>query len=266
MGKRRKGRGKYKKLHSSKLMDKILDALDDREPLSVVNVGATESFVMAQYTVLSEEEFMNHDEAKVANRGAIRGFYHRGITFPNIEARDMAVEAVRNADIVGYNTIVHTIDGGLLTEKVFEVNNIWPRYVFEGYIRRVLMLSQQEMFEEMLEERKILLVSSIAEDVREAMNQKKDLQRRLGYEIVGAIPIWGYDELEETKKKIDEHEFDLCLLAAGTNALMLADHVKRVHGKVAFDIGFGMETMITGEVFEDGWLNGIIGLDRLMKM
>ena len=64
-------------MNSTQIMDRILAALQQKQPLSVISVGATESFVMAQYTVLSEEEFLQHPEAKIANQRVKEGFLHR---------------------------------------------------------------------------------------------------------------------------------------------------------------------------------------------
>jgi hypothetical protein len=251
-------------LNSSQLMDQILMALDEKRPLSVVSVGATETFVMAQYTVLSEEEFMNHPEARVANRGEKTGFYHRGVRFPNIKLRDDTVEAVRTADIVGYNTRVRLEDAGPLTEKVFQAYGIDPLFLFDSYIRRVFMFSQRGKFEEMLKGRRILLVGSPAESAKTAL--ETSLQDRLGFEIVGTVRVDEYEEVPEARKQIDSHAFDLCLLAAGTNAVILASYIAKTHGKVAFDIGSGMQSFITGEVYSDFWLEHLIGLDNLMQM
>lgn len=255
---------KVRVLNSKALLRKIIKALDEETPLSVVNIGATESYVMAQYTVLSEEEFMDHPEAHVANRGEKSGFFHRGIRFPNIQARDDAVEGLRKADIVGYNTLVRTMDGGLMTEKVFEAYGIQPRYIFEGYLRRVIMFSQKKLFHEMLRDREILLIGSKAEEARKALNRR--LKKKLDFDIVGAIPIYEYEDVPEVKRQIDKHEFDLCLLAAGTSAVILAPYIAETHGKVAFDIGFGMESLITGKFFKDQWMTDLIGIDKLMKM
>ena len=49
-------------LTSGDLMDIILDALDRRVPCPVVSLGASESFVLAQETVLSYRQFMRHAE------------------------------------------------------------------------------------------------------------------------------------------------------------------------------------------------------------
>jgi hypothetical protein len=256
-----------KVLNSQELMDMILNALDEGEPLSVINVGATETFVMAQYTVLPEDEFMNHSEAEVANWGVKSGFHHRGVRFPNTKIRDDAVEAVRKADIVGYNRMVRKIMGyhwRVLTERVFDAYGIEPKYIFDGYLRRVIMFSQKDKFEQMLAGRRILLVGATADDARDALN--RDLRDRIGFDIVGTVKIYEYEEIPEAKKQIDEHNFDLCLLSAGTNAMILASYISTVHGKVAFDIGNGMNSLYTGEVYSDPWLELFIGMDNLMKM
>ena len=249
-------------LSSGQLMDKILHALEAKEPLSVVSVGATEAFVMAQYTLFSEEEFMSHREAYNANRGERSGFFHRGIRFPNIQARDDAVEAARKASIVGYNTIV--FDAKSLADRVFKAHDIHPRYTFEANIRRVFMFSQKEKFEAMLSGRKILLIGSLAPEARIALDH--NLKDKLGFEITGAITIYDNEEIPQVKKEIEIYDFDLCILAAGTNALILAPYITETYGKVTFDIGWGMKSLITQEVIHDSWIDNVIGLENLLNM
>lgn len=251
-------------LNSGQLMDKVIQALDDKKPLSVISVGATESFVMAQYTIFPEEEFMAHPEAWIANQGVKSGYHHRGIRFPNVQLRDEVVEAVRKADIVGYNTVVKTMDAGLLTEKVFDAYDIQPKYIFEANLRRVLMISQKEKWEKMLQNKKILLISSIADKAKEGLEQS--FKDKLNFDIVGTIPIFEYEDIPNVKKEIEQYDFDLCLIAAGTNAILLATHIAEQHGKVAVDIGSGMESLYTGETVTDEWIESIIGLDNIMKM
>ncbi|MNZ39195.1 hypothetical protein D3C78_566840 [compost metagenome] len=249
---------------SGELMDRILYCLNNKHPLSVVSVGATETFVMAQYTVHPEPFFMNHPEASVANANHKRGVKHRGVRFPNIELRDAAVEAVKRADIIGYCLSVYNMDAGKLTEIVFEKNNIKPLFVFDAYIRRVIMVSQKNKFDKMLSGRKILLISTMAEEVKLEMEQK--LQNRLGFTITGTILIDRYEDIPRVKREIADYDFDLCLLAAGTNALILAPYIAQTYGKVAFDLGQGMASLVSGEIEVDIWMKKIIGMDKLMKM
>lgn len=249
-------------LNSSRLMDEILKSLEKRRPCSIVSLGATEAFVMAQYTLFSEEEFMQHPEALVANRGARGGHGHRGISFPNLRARDDTVEAVRKARIVGYNSLVEPARE--MAEKVLEAYAIQPRYLFEANIRRVLLFSQREKFEAMLRGRKLLLISSLAPRLK--VLRQQEYKDRLDCDLVAALSIYDYEEIPEVKRQLDRYDFDLCLLAAGVNAIILATHIAESLGKVAFDIGWCMETMISGEIFVDPWLGNIIGLEKLLQM
>lgn len=250
-------------LNSGQLMDRILYSLNHKKPCSIVSVGQTEAFVMAQYKIFSEKEILNHGETKRANRGVKKGFNHRGIRFPNIKARNETVHAVRQAHIVGYNTIVKT--GKELADKVFAAYHLQPPYRFEANIRRVMMFSQEEKFKEMLKGRKILLIGSLAKKAKQSL--EKNLQKELSFEITGAIPIYEYEEIPHVKKQILHHrDFDLSLLAAGVNAVILASFIANTCKRVAFDIGWGMESLITGKIVEDMWLNSRIGLDRIMRM
>ncbi|MDD3022504.1 MAG: GT-D fold domain-containing glycosyltransferase [Syntrophomonadaceae bacterium] len=249
-------------LSSMQLMDRILSALENKEPLSIVSVGQTEAFVMAQYTLFPEEEFMRHREAYNANLGAQSGFLHRGIRFPNIMARDAAVEASRQADIIGYNTLEPNAKN--LTERVFGAYRIEPRYIFEANIRRVFMFSQREKFEKILSKRKVLLVSSLAEKAMQVLNLQ--YQEKLGLDIVGAVSIFEHEDIPRVKNELTLYDFDLCLLGAGVNALILAPYIAQKYGKIAFDIGWGMQALITGEVVSDSFISDVIGLENLLDM
>lgn len=249
-------------INSSELLDKIIDALDAKRSLSVVSMGATETFVMAQYTLFDEDEIMGHPEAVVANRGEQRGFNHRGIRFPNRAARDQAVEAVSNADIVGYNTLIEPASN--LTESVLKACGIRPAWVFEANLRRVIMFSQPDRFQTMLRGRRLLLIGSQAPMVKKVLQDT--YQEKLACRVVGAIPIYEYEELTRVLNLAAGVDFDLCLLAAGVNALILAPMLARLFGKVAFDIGWGMESMATGRVVLDQWLSYLIGMDNIMLM
>lgn len=249
-------------LSCTELMNAILDALQKGEPLSVVSVGQTEAFVMAQYTIFPEEEFMSHREAYNANLGEKSGFFHRGIRFPNVQARDDAVEAARKADIIGYNTVVQV--ARIFAEKVFQTYSIKPQRAFEANLRRVFMFSQAEKFEAMLQGRKILLISSLAAEAAVALHS--NFRNKLDFQVTGAIPIYEYEDIPMVKQALDNYDFDLCFLAAGVNALILAPYIAEKYGKVAFDIGWGMKSFITGEIVTDDWVTDIIGIENLKKM
>jgi hypothetical protein len=246
-------------------MDKILYALERRIPCPVVSLGASESFVLAQETLLSYHKFMAHAEAKVANRGTKRGQEHRGIRFPNLKARDELADALKRINIIGYNLTIFDDHSGQLTEKVLQHYHIRPTYTYEAYIRRVIMFSQKAKFEQMLKGKKIIVICGYADEVAKALN--RNLKRSLGFTIVDAIKIHEYEEIQKVKREIQVLDFDLALLAAGMNAIILASYIANVKGKVAFDIGQGMESLITGQIIdENGFLSKTIGIVNLLKM
>ncbi len=252
-------------LNSSDLMDMLLKALEQNLPCSVVSLGASESFVLAQETILSYRRIMMHAEASVANKGVKRGQNHRGIRFPNLQARDELAKALREIDVVGYNLTIQDSNSGLLTEQVFDYYKLWPKYTFEAYIRRVIMFSQKRKFEKMLSGRRILLVCGYADEVASAL--KKNLVNKLGFTIAGVVKIYEFEEILRAKKEIDKLDFDVALLAAGLNAIILAAYISKAKGKVAFDVGQGMESLISGQIQDDGgFLSRTIGIINLLNM
>lgn len=249
----------YKVLSSKRLIHKINKSLENGKPLSVVSVGATETFIMAQYTVLSEEQFMEHPQAITTNADKSQ----RGFRFPDVDLRNEMIAAVKQADIVGYPLSIRSMDAGLMTEKVFQAYNIKPKYVYEALIRRVLYQSQKDEFERMLRGRKVLLIGRIAEDTHAEM--VKTFKSRLHFDIVGTIGLEGYKDVPRVKQKIGEYSFDLCLLSAGVYAVILAPYIASTYGKVAFDMGQGMQSLITGQVVESKFVRKI-GMQRLLRM
>lgn len=249
-----------KVLNSGRVMDHIIRALEQKKPLSVISVGATESYAMAQYRILSEEEFMNHKEAIVTNSGVkLRGF-----TFPNVALRNDLVAAVKQADIVGYNIqLRNSMKAGKMTELVFKTYGIQPKYVYDSLIRRVVMFSQRPKFKDMMRGRKVVLIGNTSKAARNEMNRR--WKHKLHFEIVASVPIKSYSEIGNVKRTLDKLDYDLCLLSAGVNAIVLAPYISRVHGKVAFDIGQGMTSLATKEVVETGFIRKV-GLSKLMKM
>lgn len=252
-------------LNSGELMTKILYALEHRLPCPVVSLGATESFVLAQETVLTTRQIMTHAEAGVANLGIKRGHSHRGVRFPNLAARDALAEALRDIDILGCNLLINTPDSGQITKRVMKYHKIEPQYIFEAYIRRVIMFSQKQKFEQMLQGKKILLICGYADEVAAALN--KNLKKSLAFEIVGAIKIHEFEEIPRVKKEIKVLDFDLALLAAGLNAIILAAYIAKAKGKVAFDLGQGMESLITGQIVDEyNFLSESIGIVNLFDL
>lgn len=258
---------KIKKLNSAQLMERILESLNEQKPCSIVSVGQTEAVVMGQDMFKSDPilqgfQFHLQRETEIANKAVKEGFYHRGIRFPNPQAQQEVLEAVKAADIIGYNTL--EVNAKKITERVFSLYNIKLNNFFEANIRRVFMKSQEEKFKQILKNRKVLLIGSLAPQAMHSLNEQ--YSKELNCKIVGAIPIYEYEDIPKVKKELNNFTFDICFLSAGVNAVILAPYIAQTFGKVAFDIGSGMKTFITNEVVTDSFIDDIIGLDHLMKM
>lgn len=252
-------------LNSAQLMNNILFALERRTPCAVVSLGASESFVLAQGTVLSLRQVMMHAEAEVANRGLKRGQEHRGVRFPNLQARNELAVALKAVDTIGCNLTIFDEHSGELTEKVMNYYQIRPSFIFEAYIRRVIMFSQKKKFDEMLREKKIVIICGYADEVADALNRR--LKGQLNFTVVDAVKIFEFEEIPDVKRRLLSLDFDLALLAAGMNAIILAEFIANVKGKVAFDIGQGMESLITGQIVDENcFLSKNIGIVNLLKM
>ncbi|MDG0793848.1 GT-D fold domain-containing glycosyltransferase [Cohnella ginsengisoli] len=136
--------------------------------------------------------------------------------------------------------------------------------IFEAYTRRVIMLSQQRKFYDMLRNRKVIVVCSYADEVKHALESA--LAEQLGFEVTGAVKINQYEDIPRVKQEISAIDFDLCLIAAGINAVILASYIASSLGKVAFDIGQGMETLITGKIEGEDWLSTQVSMSTLLEM
>ena len=106
------------------------------------------------------------------------------------------------------------------------------------------MFSQREKFNKMLEGKKLLIVCGYADEVKEALNS--GLKAELNFEVVGSVIVNQFEDIPRAKDEIVNYDFDLALLAAGTNAIILAGYIKETLGKVAFDLGHGMESLARG--------------------
>ena len=105
---------------------------------------------------------------------------------------------------------------------------------------------------------------SYANEVKEALNN--NLKENLGFDIVGTIHIEEFEDIPRVKEELASYDFDLCLLAAGINAVILSPYIKKTYGKVAFDLGLGMESLISGKIEMPNYLQRFISLTELMKL
>lgn len=207
----------------SEIISRVNYCLRNQLGFSLVRVGDAENQVMAQGTIIAEDEIAEIWWAEDEN--------WTGVTLPNYTARDRLLDAVQKADIVG---VLHQDEVFIwkpLTEAVFSHYNIKPRQLCYAFINTYLPKSEQ--FISLLEHYRLLLIGKAASSLALL------LQEKYGIEVAGTIPISNYSELEWVIEESSQLDFDLALISAGSNAVILAVELA-AQGKVAIDLGRGM--------------------------
>jgi hypothetical protein len=174
---------------------------------------------------------MKEPWAKKANRGG------KGVTMPNLGLRNQMVAGIRRATVVG----ILTKDDKLiraprklkrpLTNAVFAYFRLSPRLKCNACINRYA--SRDKDFWKLLRGRRILIIS------KHAKLMKNILVKRRGIRVVGTIPFTHYRQIGRTLAQVRamRKSFDLALISAGVNAVILAPGIARSTGKVALDFG-----------------------------
>lgn len=210
----------------------IKEAIENKKPFSLLRVGDGENLILAQDSVLTIPEVLNRGWAKAANEGK------KGVTLPHFNLRDEMVEALKKADLIGIPfwendpIMADQIVKRPLTEAVFKHFNIQPTKICHTFVNRVL--TQKREFWSLLKGRRILLIGSWA-------GQVKPILEMVPYELNIAVTceFTKYDDMKETLAKLIEikDEFDIALVSCGVNAVVLAQKIAELTGKVALDFG-----------------------------
>jgi len=187
---------------------------------SLVRVGDAENQVMAQGHIFSEEEIRDIWWAQ--------NIEWTGITLPNYAARDRVIDSIKRADMVG---VLHQEEAPLwrlLTEEIFTNCKIKPKQLCYAFINTYFPDSHD--FLTIINEHKLLLIGNAS------YHFAGILRNKFGISQVAAIPITNFDEIDRTLILSDRVEYDLALISAGSNALILATELAE-RGKVAIDFG-----------------------------
>lgn len=62
--------------------------------------------------------------------------------------------------------------------------------------------------------------------------------------LTGTLNFTGFEQIEETLAALGDYRFDLALVSAGVNAVILAPQIAARYGKVALDFGKTMQFML----------------------
>ncbi len=205
------------------IIRRIRYCLRNQMGYSLVRIGDAENQVLAQGTIYSEEHI---EKIWWADRPD-----WTGITLPDYAARDRLIASIKQADIVGVLHQNDEYEWRPLTEAVFSLYDIKPPDICYAFINMYLPANLK--FKKLLQEYRVLLIGNMAGAFADY------LQRKQGVKAAGIIKIGHFREIPAVIRDAAEIDYDIALLSAGSNAVILAPQIAS-HQKVALDIGRAM--------------------------
>lgn len=76
----------------------------------------------------------------------------------------------------------------------------------------------------------------------------RKLSKRNGIQFVKAVNIEKYEDIPNVKRQLHHVDFDVALIAAGVGAIVLSQHIAKMYGKVAIDVGKGMQLVVKRKI------------------
>ena len=250
-----------KLLTEAEMLKRIENALANKKPFSLVRLGDLENLVLGQFKFFSRDKIIDFplhrkcNKRKFTSKGKLYVKYPRkGIVLPSIQLREQVIEAIRKANVVGVcrynNDEINAPDKYKreLTNKIFDHYKIRPANLTYVFVSRKMVAYRQ--FWELVHRYRTLLISSFAKDFAELIKNK---YAALKPNIVGSIDFTDYNQIPETLEKLKEYHFDLALISAGVNAVIMAPKIARRFGKVALDFGRCMKFYILSDPRINPW-------------
>lgn len=230
-------------LTEQQVLHRIDKALSEKKPLSLIRIGDGENIVLSQYQFLNEKEFMNTYWAKQSREGM-----SKGVTLPNVSLRNQMIRALRKADIVGVckshndEMLAPEEFKRKLTNKIFDHHRIKPADLCYVFVNRKMVSHRH--FWELLHRYRVLLISKWSWIFKDYVNKN---YASLRPRIVGCIDFNDFKEIPAVLKKAGQYPFDIALISAGVNAVVLAPAIAELYGKVALDFGKTMMFFLKGD-------------------
>lgn len=223
------------------VIQEIKHALETNKPFSLVRIGDGENLVLAQDSIMNIQEVLNERWAIKANNG------QKGVHLPNLTLRDLMVKSIKQADVVGihpYNDKTIKAPDHLkrdLTDKILVKYNIKPNLTCNACINR--QIAQRQDFWSLLKGKRILLIYQFADELKGILQSEP---YHLNIPLI--VSFSHYNQMTATLSFITENKnnFDIALICCGVNAVVLAQKVAELAGKVGLDFGKGSNILIKG--------------------
>ena len=228
-----------KLLTELEVLRRIHRALRQKKPFSLVRIGDGENIVLAQGKFLSNQELEQTYWVRDSRAGK------KGVDLPNLTLRDQMLKGIKAADIVGIcrqqndEVSAPTRFKRVLTNKIFDYYGLEPRALCYVFCNRKMV--SYRYFWRIIHQYRTLLISKWAADYAKLITSK---YADLPPWIVGAIPFEHYKQTPTVLKKVGKYDFDLALISAGVNAVILAPAIAERYKKVAVDFGKTMMYML----------------------
>lgn len=228
---------KSKYLEIEDVLQLIEKALNKKKPFSLVRIGDGENLVMSQNTVMNIQDVLRQPWAYNGQNG---------VKLPNESLRDLMIEPIRKASVIGvlpYNDTTIDAPSHLkrdLTDKIFSYYKIKPKYTCHACLNRQLV-SEPE-FWKILKGKRILIVYQFADQLKNILESKP-----YNLNISMTIPFSHFNQMTDTLEKIEANkdEFDIALISCSVTAVILAHKIAELTGKVGLDFGKASEMLIS---------------------
>lgn len=212
------------------IKERIQEALDNKQPLSIIRLGDGELLTLAHDLVLSNED--------VKAQGPF--LRYAGVEIPNIAARNALAQSVRLAHIVGIPKL--RVPNYLpLVFPVFEAHGIDYRLLQLTFSTINYMLHTAGMLSPLLRGRRVIVIG----------NQARQLSQILiaeGLDVVEPVEqVHGVNDIARVLDEVSTRDFDIALVSAGLAAVMIAEKIATLYGKVALDFGHLANGLVEGE-------------------
>ena len=205
-------------------VERISAAIMNKIPFSLVRLGDGENIVLAQEKIFSQAWI--HTNVRWSHSAD-----YCGVALPNPRVRDLMIEALHQADIIG------VFAENMLTQRIFEIYNICPKsicYAFDN-----LYLPMSKSFVNLIREYPPLLVG------RSARQFSAFLYQKLGIKVPGTIGINNYSELFGCISQMAKIPHQWSLISAGCNAVIIASIMASAFGKVSIDFGHAPDNIMS---------------------
>lgn len=226
------------------IAEDIRKAAKSQKGYSVISLGDGEMVSMAHDLLLPVEELVKNPRFVYPDllKNSPEGHYpllRTGITIPNHNVRDLLTANVLQADTVGIPVARYPTYQTLFNQLA--AHHKWPLKEMSLTTSAIgYRLNDTPIYHELLDGHKVLLIGNL-------MKQAEDYFKAQGYtQIVGSIPVPGFDSYTSVLEKTKDYDFDVALVAGGVASNIISVELANQQ-KIAIDIGRLIDEWLSGQ-------------------